>query len=196
MSLKALSLQKELIWFQVRDSLPETPAALCLGSYHSASAELLLVSLNTIDLGHDSFPLADLPDRNPEKPRNRPIQLGLTPLENMDSIPPEVLAYQEAHIKQNRAPTVYGVGSMLLAVATFFVILRVVSRRIKQVALTADDYLIFAALVSLKTKTQAFIFLSSLFLTARNVGSASWSHCRILRGLAVAHMLDSKAPGS
>ena len=66
----------------------------------------------------------------------------------MLDLPPGEIAYQEAHIRDNRGPAIIGVCSMLLLLSTTAVILRVVARRIKMVKLGADDFLIFFAEVS------------------------------------------------
>ena len=66
----------------------------------------------------------------------------------MSGLPPEEIAYQEAHIRENKGPILIGTCVMLLALSTTTVILRIISRRIKRVKLAADDYLIFLAQVS------------------------------------------------
>ena len=66
----------------------------------------------------------------------------------MSELPPSEIAYQEAHLRNNKGPIIIGVSSMLLVLSTTAVILRVVARRIKRVILAEDDYLIFLAQVS------------------------------------------------
>ena len=66
----------------------------------------------------------------------------------MSGLPPEEIAYQEAHIRENKGPVLIGTCVMLLALSTTAVVLRILSRRIKRVKLAADDHLIFLAQVS------------------------------------------------
>ena len=66
----------------------------------------------------------------------------------MSNLPPQELAYQQAHIHEDRGPIVIGVCASLFILSTSAVILRVVARRRKKVKLAWDDYSIFLAEVS------------------------------------------------
>ena len=63
-------------------------------------------------------------------------------------IPPEDLAYQRAHIHEERKPVIIAVCVALLVLGMLTVILRIVARGIRKVEFAADDYLIFLAQVS------------------------------------------------
>ena len=70
----------------------------------------------------------------------------------MSILPPGELAYQEAHIRDNKGPIIIGVSIMLLVLSTTAVGLRVVARRMRELPLAADDYLIFLAQVGSSPK--------------------------------------------
>ena len=63
------------------------------------------------------------------------------------SLPPEELAYQEAHIHEDRSTGLTVAYVVALVVATITVALRLVARRISSTALKADDFTIILALV-------------------------------------------------
>ena len=88
----------------------------------------------------------------------------------MSGLPPEEIAYQEAHIRENKGPILIGTCVMLLALSTTTVILRIVSRRMKRVKLAADDHLIFLAQVSCTSNISAPSANQSNYMLA----SARW----------------------
>ena len=68
-------------------------------------------------------------------------------------ITPEEIAYQEAHINDDRTPGIIGGSIVLIVIATTTVVLRLVSRkirsdRVRRKTHQIDDYLIIIALVS------------------------------------------------
>lgn len=60
---------------------------------------------------------------------------------------PDQIAYQTANIHQDRGGNIIAACSVLSALSTLAVFLRIVVRRITHAGLRADDYLMFAALV-------------------------------------------------
>ena len=63
------------------------------------------------------------------------------------SLPPEELAYQEAHIHEDRSTGLTVAYVIALVVSTITVALRIVARRISKTPLKADDFTIILALV-------------------------------------------------
>lgn len=63
------------------------------------------------------------------------------------SIDPASLAFQEAHLHDDRSLGLKVTFTLALIVATVAVALRIVSRRISNAPLKADDYTIMIALV-------------------------------------------------
>jgi hypothetical protein len=63
--------------------------------------------------------------------------------------PPDVIAYQQAHIHENLGPTVIVVASVLLTLDAFAVIGRFCARYILKVKLGWDDWLVLPGLVCL-----------------------------------------------
>lgn len=79
------------------------------------------------------------------------------------------IAYEEAHIKDNRGPTPIGITTMFLALGILAVLGRLISRRIRKAALAADDWL---ALFS-----QVRVLLSSFFIhIEKRVISSLWRY--------------------
>lgn len=63
----------------------------------------------------------------------------------MAALPPAALAFQKAHIKENRGPTVIGVSATLIALVTVAVSLRFLGRRVRQLPFLLDDLLTIPA---------------------------------------------------
>ena len=63
------------------------------------------------------------------------------------SLPPAELAYQEAHIHDDRSAGLTVAYVIAFTVSTITVALRIVARRISKTALKADDFTIILALV-------------------------------------------------
>lgn len=61
------------------------------------------------------------------------------------SLPPEAIAYQTAHINENRAPVLLAANSVLTALATVAIFLRFLIRWKTKVGVKADDYTILLA---------------------------------------------------
>lgn len=90
----------------------------------------------------------------------------------MAALPPAALAYQKAHIKENRGPMVIGVSAALIALVTAAVLLRFLGRRVRQLPLLYDDWLTIPAWVSdyssatgYSTLKRAQFFVSMLCVT-------------------------------
>lgn len=66
----------------------------------------------------------------------------------MAALPPAALAFQKAHIKENRGPLVIGVSATLIALITVAVSMRFLGRRVRQLPLLSDDWLTVPAWVS------------------------------------------------
>ena len=67
----------------------------------------------------------------------------------MDSFPPEEIAYQTAHIKDNRSTLLMVVSSLFTGAATLSFVIRIIARRVSRAPLGWDDYLSCAATISL-----------------------------------------------
>jgi uncharacterized protein (DUF486 family) len=67
----------------------------------------------------------------------------------MDNFPPEEIAYQTAHINEDRSVLVVAVFSVFLGVAILSLILRIIARRVGNSKLALDDYLSIGATVAL-----------------------------------------------
>lgn len=65
----------------------------------------------------------------------------------MAALPPAALAFQKAHIKENRGPSVIGVSATLIALVTAAVSFRFLGRRVRHLQLLMDDLLTIPALV-------------------------------------------------
>ena len=59
----------------------------------------------------------------------------------MNSLPPEIIAYQEAHIHETRTPVLIGVCSVFTGLVLLTLGLRLASRALAGVKLGLDDYL-------------------------------------------------------
>lgn len=81
-------------------------------------------------------------------------------------MPPEELAYQKAHIADDRRADIIIAIAVCLPVAYVAVILRIMSRRVAAVPLLADDWTMMIALVW---------FLSPQVNTLIRVDSSNWS---------------------
>ena len=62
-------------------------------------------------------------------------------------LPPAEVAYQEAHIHQDKGPMVIGVSIALIALTSATVVLRFIARWIRQLPWGLDDYFLIPALV-------------------------------------------------
>lgn len=65
----------------------------------------------------------------------------------MAALPPAALAFQKAHIKENRGPSVIGASATLIALVTAAVSFRFLGRRVRHLPLLMDDLLTIPALV-------------------------------------------------
>ena len=63
------------------------------------------------------------------------------------SLPPSELAYQEAHIQDDRSLGLKVTFVIGLVISTVVVALRILSRRVLKAPLKADDWTVIAALV-------------------------------------------------
>jgi hypothetical protein len=63
------------------------------------------------------------------------------------ALPPEVIAYQQAHIHENLGPTVIAVASVLLCLDVTAVAARFYARRALKISYGWDDWLIIPGLV-------------------------------------------------
>jgi hypothetical protein len=63
------------------------------------------------------------------------------------ALPPEVIAYQQAHIHENLGPTVIAVASVLLCLDVTTVAVRFYARRALKISYGWDDWLIIPGLV-------------------------------------------------
>lgn len=70
-------------------------------------------------------------------------------------IPPDQVAYQQAHIQENNRVEILAVVSVLSGLATLAIFLRVYVRRSTGAGFRTDDYLIFAAGVSVNRKARS-----------------------------------------
>ena len=77
------------------------------------------------------------------------------------SLPPAELAYQEAHIHEDRSLGLTIAYVIAIVIATVAVALRVVARRISNAALKADDITIVLALVCYSISCWASLLLTS-----------------------------------
>jgi len=66
----------------------------------------------------------------------------------MAGLPPDVIAYQIAHIDDNKTDSIIASNVITLFAACVAVVLRLCSRFLKRLTLQPDDYLILAALVT------------------------------------------------
>jgi hypothetical protein len=66
----------------------------------------------------------------------------------MSAITPEEIAYQQAHIGDNRGPTIVGLAVFFIVFPTIVVALRFVARSVRKLPLGLDDYFTLPALVS------------------------------------------------
>lgn len=67
----------------------------------------------------------------------------------MDNFPPEEIAYQTAHIEDNRSVLITVVASVFTGVALLSLFIRIISRTVTRAKLGADDYLSIGATVAL-----------------------------------------------
>ncbi|KAF2462875.1 uncharacterized protein BDR25DRAFT_385439 [Lindgomyces ingoldianus] len=67
----------------------------------------------------------------------------------MDNFPPEEIAYQTAHISEDRSVLVIAVSLVFLGVVILSLILRITARRVGNSKLALDDYLSIGATVAL-----------------------------------------------
>ena len=63
------------------------------------------------------------------------------------SLPPEELAYQQAHAGESRVQEITIATIVCLATAWFSVFLRLIARRIVRAGIQADDWMILAGVV-------------------------------------------------
>ena len=62
-------------------------------------------------------------------------------------LPPDEIAYEEAHINDNRGPILVGVTTILLVLGILAALGRFASRRMTKAALATDDWLVLFSLV-------------------------------------------------
>ena len=63
------------------------------------------------------------------------------------NVTPQDIAYQEAHITEDRGPQIVGVSSFLIAITTIVVLLRFVARKARHLAFEWDDWLSVGGLI-------------------------------------------------
>ena len=66
---------------------------------------------------------------------------------NIPGLPPGEVAYQSAHIHEDRGPLIIGVSVTLITLTTVTVALRFIARWIRQLPWGLDDYFMIPALV-------------------------------------------------
>lgn len=71
----------------------------------------------------------------------------------MSYLSPSELAYQEAHISEDRAPKLVAAVAVLVTLSSIAIILRVATRIVTKVGFAADDFVIFIAWVCLTSLT-------------------------------------------
>ncbi|KAL1979196.1 hypothetical protein VTN96DRAFT_6518 [Rasamsonia emersonii] len=67
----------------------------------------------------------------------------------MDNLPPSEIAYQEAHINDNRSTSLIVVCSIFTGAALLSMLLRLLARRVSRTSLGLDDYFSLATTISL-----------------------------------------------
>lgn len=80
------------------------------------------------------------------------------------SLSPAELASDEAYIRQTRGPVVIGVTTMLIVLTSVAVAARVAARRMTRAKIATDDFLVFAAQVSILSVLGSLMVL----ITARS----------------------------
>ena len=66
----------------------------------------------------------------------------------MADLPPSEVAYEEAHLSDDRGPLVVGVSGLLMGVVVVIVSLRFIARRTRHMPLLTDDWLALVGMVS------------------------------------------------
>ena len=77
------------------------------------------------------------------------------------------IAYQKAHIQDDRSKTIVVSHAICLSLAAIAVLLRFMSRKIGKVALERDDYMIFAALIFVSGQVTGGLLSASFHTLAR-----------------------------
>ena len=80
----------------------------------------------------------------------------------MSGLTPSEIAYQKAHIDQNRGPQIVAVSGFLIAVTSIIVFSRLIARRWKRVSYGWDDYLALGGLVRLYDANDSISLLKPL----------------------------------
>ena len=94
---------------------------------------------------------------------------------------PTEVSYSQAHLNDDRIPTIIAVDTLLLSVASIAVILRFVSRSIVKSALRADDWMIVVGLVRIRESYCLSSLTRSLDIFRSGGSTAIGPHPRWIR---------------